>query len=212
MLKAIEYKFGTEGNPAHNDEWANSLFPDGGFFVEVGACNGIIYSSCYELEKLGWDGICVEPNSMFYEGLVENRKVPCENSCLSDKNGKVAFFECGGLGKTVDAFLESPYWTEEIMEDGIPVLKDSITLESLLIKYNAPKTIHFLAMDIEGSELTVLKDFPFDKYEILSIALEGNSCTKLLQEKGYNKVSNPWSTAPYEFHYLPKPLAISDII
>tara|TARA_Y100000034_G_scaffold38278_2_gene47024 strand:+ start:6654 stop:7277 length:624 start_codon:yes stop_codon:yes gene_type:complete len=201
MMKYVHYKFRSR-NLAHNDEWAHSLFPKGGFFVEVGACHGKHVSSCHELEKLGWDGICVEPNSSYYKNLIRSRKVPCENSCLLDKEGEIIFFECDGIGRTIDSLLKSKQWRKEVLRNGKITKKQTMTLENLLIKYDAPKTIEFLAMDIEGSELQVLRNFPFDKYKIIAIALEGNSCTRLLKRRGYVEVFNPWSLIDYEHHYI----------
>ena len=203
MMKYVHYKFWSR-NLAHNDEWAHNLFPKGGFFVEVGASHGRHVSSCHELEKLGWDGICVEPNSSYYKKLIKSRNVPCENCCLLEKEGEVIFFECAGLGRTIDSFLASTQWREEILSRGKITTKRTMSLENLLIKHKAPKTIEFLAMDIEGSEFRVLKNFPFHKYKILAIALEGCRCTKLLKRKGYVEVHNPWSLINYEHHYILK--------
>jgi len=189
-------------NPAHNDEWANSLFPKGGYFVEVGACDGIGGSSCYQLEKKGWKGVCVEPNTKPFKSLIKNRKAICKNYCLSDKNEETIFLECAGLSTTIDSFLEKRSHFQKLMKDGEVSIKKAVTLEELLEEVNAPKTIEFLAMDIEGNEFRVLKNFPFDKYKILAISLEGFECANFLKKKGYLKVDNPWCKIKYESYYV----------
>ena len=46
------------------------------------------------------------------------------------------------------------------------------TLEYVLDKYDAPSTIDYLNLDIEGAETRVLRNFPFDKYKFLAITIE----------------------------------------
>lgn len=42
-----------------------------GFFIDIGAHDGITYSNTYYLEKeLGWSGICIEPNPKIYKQLL----------------------------------------------------------------------------------------------------------------------------------------------
>ena len=56
------------------DAWVLSRIKDPGFFVDIGATNGIEKSNTYALELAGWRGICVEPNPHYFEELVNNRK------------------------------------------------------------------------------------------------------------------------------------------
>jgi len=49
----------------------------GGYFVDIGAHDGITNSNSYIFEKyFGWSGICVEPNPNLrsYQTLINNRK------------------------------------------------------------------------------------------------------------------------------------------
>ena len=38
--------------------------------------------------------------------------------------------------------------------------------------HNAPKTIEYLSLDVEGAETAVLKYFPFNKYKFLAMTIE----------------------------------------
>ena len=63
----------------------NSIFPDriNGYFVDVGAYDGITLSNTFILEKhLGWSGICIEPNPEAFEKLRANRSCICFPSAL----------------------------------------------------------------------------------------------------------------------------------
>jgi len=46
-----------------------------GYFVDIGAFDGITISNTYALEKIGWKGICVEPVPEIYERLIKTASV-----------------------------------------------------------------------------------------------------------------------------------------
>lgn len=58
---------------AGQDVWVLQQIPKG-FFVDVGAHDGVESSNTYALEKLGWQGLCIEPNPESYQRLINNRK------------------------------------------------------------------------------------------------------------------------------------------
>jgi hypothetical protein len=156
----------------------------------------------------------VEPGKPF-AGLKKNRKKSiCVNVCLSDKNGRVLFVDSSDpgysgikecliieekkklerCGKPKDEWKKDGY-TEKSIE--------AITFYDLLKSNNAPKTIDYVAFDMEGSEYNTLKYFPFDEYKILAFSIEGDSCDELLKTKGYRQVSNKFNTvAPWESYFL----------
>lgn len=210
-------------NETHNDRWIiEYIFPQkrGGYFIEIGAANGRICSSCYLLEReLDWTGICVEPHTNFFNKLVKNRPNSiCENICLSDRPGTVIFIEgsnqksssyLSGIKENLQTFKPQG---SAIFTQGETVEKEAITLEQLLRKNNAPKVIDYAAFDIEGSELKVLQVFPFEDYTFLALSLEcgrsiWESITKLLTSNGYREVKNPFNrNKPWERYWLHKSL------
>lgn len=59
-----------------------------GFFVEIGACDGIFLSNTYLLEKkFGWRGILVEPNPKWHQELQKNRNCGITHKCAYVKSG-----------------------------------------------------------------------------------------------------------------------------
>ena len=55
------------------DNFFNSK-KNNGFFLEIGADDGIRFSNSYFFEKhLNWDGICIEASPTRYKELVNNR-------------------------------------------------------------------------------------------------------------------------------------------
>lgn len=211
----MEYK----NQETKNDRWiVEHIFPNeyGKYFMEIGACNGINASSCYVLEKyFQWSGICVEPNDNYFQELVKNRPNSiCENLCVSDINGIVTYLQGNEatvhpmLGGIKSNLLKYRRDTQEILHKGQEIKKESITLNSLLQKHNAPRVIHYLALDIEGSELPALMKFPFKDYQILAISVEGTHCNDLLVAQGYINVKNPFNTDNlYEQYFIHKSIA-----
>jgi FkbM family methyltransferase len=55
----------------------------------------------------------------------------------------------------------------------------SATLNSLLVKANAPTLIDFLSLDVEGAELDVLKGIDFTKYNFKYMVIECRDINKM---------------------------------
>lgn len=138
-----------------------------GFFVEVGAANGIELSNTYALEKyLGWGGICVEP-SIAVQELRRNRKCAVDDRCVWARTGeKVEFLSRGLFGGIVPAQYRGRVDNTE--------MKDSISLDQLLQSHGAPRFIDFLSIDTEGTEFDIISGFDFDRYIIPLITIEHN--------------------------------------
>ncbi|HIK18657.1 MAG TPA: FkbM family methyltransferase [Leptolyngbyaceae cyanobacterium M33_DOE_097] len=195
-------------NETLNDRWiVEYIFPNrrNGYFVEAGAANGRAASSCYILEtELDWTGICIEPNESFFQKLIENRPHSiCENVCLADQPGKVTFIQGDGLHSSYLSGIKTNLeqfksGSAEILQEGAVLEKEAVTLVSLLEKHNAPNVIDYGAFDIEGSELDVLQNFPFDRYRFLALTMECDESVweqlfPILARYGYRQVSNPFN-------------------
>jgi hypothetical protein len=46
------------------------------------------------------------------------------------------------------------------------------SLRSILKKFNAPSMIDYLSLDVEGAELFIMKDFPFDEHKFKLLTIE----------------------------------------
>lgn len=190
-----------------NDKWfIEEIFKNkyNGFFIEAGCLN--IGDDTFLLEKeFGWAGICVEPINLMFKLLTKKRKCFCENSVLYEKSDESIEFvnvldKKGYSG--IKRFMTKDHL--DIIKDYEIELKSTISLIDLIKKYNAPNIIDLLCLDTEGSEFSILKDFPFDQYRFKCITIEGSSCNELLASKGYIKVKNPFSKAPWENCFLNK--------
>jgi hypothetical protein len=96
---------------AGQDKWVVEFFKfkENGFFLDIGAYDGIEYSNSYYLEKnLNWNGICIEANPTIYKKLISNRNCECLNVAVTDYSGKANFISDGLTGRIND-FSSSTY-------------------------------------------------------------------------------------------------------
>lgn len=172
-----------------------------GYFVEFGATNGITLSNSYLLEKsFAWDGILAEPARCWQTELSANRDCKIETNCVWSKGGEqlefkeVAFQELS----TINAFSGSDGHSLD-RQKGEVYLVETISLNELLEKHGAPHDIDYLSVDTEGSELTILSNFDFSKYDIRIITVEHNfteireKIHDILRLNGYKRVFEKFS-------------------
>ena len=164
-----------------------------GFFVEFGATNGIDLSNTYILEKdYSWSGILAEPCKSWHEELKKNRNCKIEKSCIWKKSGEEILFNESNTRElsTIDYFKNMDFMKNKRTPQKKYLVK-TLSLEDLLIKYDAPKLIDYLSIDTEGSEYQILKSFEFDNYKFKVISVEHNYSNQrekiydLLTQKGY---------------------------
>lgn len=192
-----------------NDRYLiENLFKDKrkGFFVEIGAANGIDDSSAYLLETyFDWNGLAIEANSAFFSKLQVNRKCVCVNAAVSDKNGKSKFIECEDKYYSVLYDKVTDWHKEKVFTGNYNIVDiETRTIENILTEHNCPKDIDFISIDVEGAEFTSLKDFPFDKFNVGLFIIENNDSRiiDLLKFKGYKQVENEFSKAPWELYFI----------
>jgi FkbM family methyltransferase len=145
-----------------------------GFFIDIGAHDGITGSNTYLLEKNGWNGICVEPMPENFRTLCLNRKksLCCDLAIYSSSNEEIMFdiFEM-----TVLSGISKHIKISEVYNKGKKsIMVKTITFNDLLEKYNAPLVIDYLSLDTEGSEFEILKSVDLTKYIFGLIDVEHN--------------------------------------
>jgi FkbM family methyltransferase len=175
----------------------------GGFFLEIGASDGIQMSNTYLLEKhYDWKGICVEPIPHKYELLCKNRPNSfCSNEAVYNESDKEVVFDianncnmASGISEHIDCHRDY------VNSNKTTIVVRTITMNDLLEKYGAPRFIEYLSLDTEGSEYEILKATDFDKYTFGYIDVEHNyfeprrtEIRELLLSKGYVYIrENHW--------------------
>jgi hypothetical protein len=176
----------------------------GGFFLDSGAADGVRVSNTHLLEtSFGWHGICIEPNERFFAALLKNRRCFSLNCCLYDRECSVDFLEASTLGGILNEYHPTHLNYVKSMvrlphdDTGRPltVRKKARTIRSVLRECNAPRTIDYWSLDTEGSELTILKSFPFDEYSFRVLTVEHNrlpvreAIRRFLEARGYWRIA-----------------------
>ncbi len=174
-----------------------------GFFVEFGATDGILLSNSWLLEKkFSWKGICAEPNPKFFAQLKENRNCIVSNACIGAATGEEIEFvfadAYGGMKKHIstdnNAHRRAGY--AELSDANMTI--ETISLHDFLLQHDAPKTIDYLSIDTEGSELEILEAFPFEKWNIKMLTVEHNFTEQragiraLMAHNGYHCIEMQW--------------------
>ena len=192
---------------------------DGGFFVELGAGDGLHLTNTLYFEKYrNWRGILVDP-------ALTNAL-----SCLENRKRSKTFLAAGVSNQFKDKYVDliyAGYMTSTLgVESDITDIKEHIlgalpylptrtvglkfpayarTLQSILLEASAPKIIDLLSLDTEGSEIEVLKGLDFEKYKFKFILIESRSPNKaqeFLLRKGYKYIEKLGS-ADYLFRLDP---------
>lgn len=193
--------FGTENLDQKLLKYLDPLSP--GYFVEIGANNGIAQSNTKHLELFHkWSGLLIEPWKPNFDRLkvTRSRRSSFANAaCVSFAypHEQVSLYYSNLL--TIAEGLENEKsdvfgWAKGaeflIPEDGkvTKFTAPARTLNSLLDEANAPHIINLFSLDVEGAEIEVLKGVDFSRYCFKVICVESDALgpiEQFLENKGY---------------------------
>ena len=174
-----------------------------GFFVELGANDGISQSNTKHLEMFhGWSGVLIEPYPENYRKLSKTRS----SSTYFVNAACVSFgFQKSDMELTYSNLMTTPMEGSSDMEDrkshaqsGQKFLKGdekvstfsakARTLNSILDDAVAPQAIDLLSLDVEGGEIEVLSGVDHSKYRFNWILVESRNkktISDFLDKLGY---------------------------
>jgi len=158
-----------------------------GFFLEVGAYNGFSESVSLRFEKeLKWKGLLIEPNPIHFKYLKKNRpRNICLNLiCLSKDflNKKLFIKNLNQMSYIVDDDDKS-YFSHYPIEKIQNLAKEANSgnfekfnckVETLqnIFRSNKIKKIDLAIIDVEGSEIELLKGIDFSEVDIELLCIE----------------------------------------
>lgn len=155
---------------------------EAGTYIDVGAGDPVIDSVTKAFYDTGWSGINIEPLPRFFERLVAQRERDANLAVvLSDHEGMNTFFAVEGyeeLSTTV------PEIAAGYVDSGRAIVEFTVPSRTLasVCEELAPETIHFLKVDVEGAELSVLLGADFRRFRpkivIVEVVSFGNTSSE----------------------------------
>jgi FkbM family methyltransferase len=183
-----------------------------GYFVELGANDGLRHSNTYKLQRnFGWTGLLIEPSPRRFVECVANRafgnrpEVRCAACVPFDFKDRFVEIEDADLMSVAKGLAVTDQQAAEHADRGRQFLSDTAlrhsygalarTLTSLLDEVEAPLGFDLLSLDVEGNELAVLQGLDLQRYKPKWILVEtrGPEIAGYLTESGYQvhaKLSN----------------------
>ena len=163
-----------------------------GTYLEIGACDGLLYSNTKTLEDhFNFSGILIEPQELFFNNIKKNRsmlKNEIYNCAVTNEDSETISFigtnAEGGVENDINTDLSKFNWSKSYT---VSNKKMKNILQNSKFKY-----IDFMIIDVEGSELSLLKSIDFT-FPIYCIIIEAHSAEQeknkifgnLLKEKGF---------------------------
>lgn len=179
---------------------------DNGYFVELGANNGVSQSNTLYFERYRhWRGVLVEPVLHNYFQCKANRsqatRVFC-NACTSfDYKEQFVPIVYSNLMSTpigVESDISDPLTHAKVGRNFLDATQDNVlfgamarTLNSILVEAGAPALIDLLSLDVEGGEIEVLKGIDHATFRFRYMCIECREIERLsafLQTHGYRLI------------------------
>lgn len=147
-----------------------SIFRDvkNGCYLEIGAYQPVKQSNTYAMYLNGWTGVCVDGNNAYKDDWQKLRpKDKFLNYLVSDKKRDVELFlfpESHNTMNSIDLETVERYSKRFQPHEINKETRTTVPISDLLDEYFNNQELHLLCLDVEGSELDILKGMNFDMY------------------------------------------------
>ncbi|WP_228385084.1 FkbM family methyltransferase [Polynucleobacter wuianus] len=176
---------------------------DNGYFIELGANDGVHQSNTLYYEKYrGWGGILVEPTLHNYLLCRQNRSAKNKffcNACTSfeyeEKFVEIIYSNLMSIPLGLETDIVDPTGHAKEGKQFLQSFEENVsfgavakTLNQIMLDAQAPKMIDFLSLDVEGAEIEVLKGIDHHQYKFKFMCIESRSFDRLneyLTSNGY---------------------------
>jgi FkbM family methyltransferase len=180
--------------------WRALKHIDRGFYIDVGANDPDQHSVTKAFYESGWRGINVEPSPQWFERLEKARPRDINlQLALGAEPGAITLYEIPDTGlSTAEKKFAERHEAERGFHSRELIVKMD-TLSGVCERFHlAP--IHFLKIDVEGSEKAVLQGADFGKIRPWVILLEAT--LPLSMEESYSDWEPLLLNAGYEYAYF----------
>jgi FkbM family methyltransferase len=155
--------------------WRGLKHVQNGFYVDIGASDPSEDSVTQLFYEHGWSGINIEPSLESYTNLNRERSRDINLCCaVGDYEGQITFYDVSTRGwSTSDQTVGESYRVkgEDVATREVPIF----CLDTILEKYHQSTLIHFLKIDVEGSEASVLKGLNLYRFRPWVLVIESLS-------------------------------------
>ncbi len=150
---------------------------ENGKFIDIGGYHPTRLSNTRCLVEKGWNGVYVEPSPLCMKSFIDeysnNSNITLVQKAITDKNGRVKFFESNGDAVSTLSDSHKALWSKFVPFTQIEV--DTLSMSDFLMEHLADT--NFMSIDVEGTNLALfnlLTDEVFEKVSMLCIEHEGN--------------------------------------
>ena len=150
------------------DVFINRIFKNfnKGFYIDVGCYHPFKGSLTVNLYQKNWNGINIDISKTSIDLFEIARKKDINlNLAISNFDGETYFYENSPINQQNSLIKKNDYQQKKKIQCS--------KLNSVLIKYNI-SSFEYLNIDVEGSELDVIKGIDFKKFTPILITIENN--------------------------------------
>ncbi len=151
--------------------WRALKHVENGFYIDVGANDPTIDSVTKAFYERGWHGINIEPLPSHHRDLAEERPRDINLQCAAGSaNGEIEVWECDVRGwATASANVVAQHTA-----NGHTGAFHKVPVSRLadICAHHAPGEIHFLKIDVEGFEKSVIDGMDFLRFRPWILVIE----------------------------------------
>lgn len=146
-----------------------------GCFVEVGAYDGDYVSNTSALADIGWRGYCIEPIPKYYEQCrkrhAKNKNITVSQLAIGAEE-KIVEINVGGASSTINNKMKELFAFKTVQEKHSPIEVKQLPLEDYLVEHKIKPGFELLAVDVEGYEWEVFRNFDIEKWRPQMVIVE----------------------------------------
>ncbi len=180
--------------------WRALKHVENGFYIDIGANDPVEHSVTKSMYDLGWSGINCEPVQHWFSKLEENRINDLNlQVAIGATNEELEFFEVVNTGLST---LDKSIAEQHAIKYGFELISYTVPVECLTSVCNRTNIdeVHFLKIDVEGAEKSVLQGIDFKQIRPWIVVVEATK--PMSQDVDYEQWEYLITSEKYHFVYF----------